>query len=191
MINHKHKFIFVHIPKTGGRSIEKALANYGIDDIVRRHGNGKLKNPHFTINKYLDTYIDFDLKSYFWFTTIRNPYERFVSEYFYSKRQKKTVSSFKEWVIFDEIEQTSYPLHSASQLSFTSSERRQIDYTIRFENLQQDFNFVCDKIGIPRQQLPHENKTKHKHYTEYYDDETREIVAQKYAKDIEYFGYEF
>jgi hypothetical protein len=71
------------------------------------------------------------------------------------------------------------------------SKYKEKTYIIRFENLQQDFNFVCGKLSIEKIKLPHKNKTKHKHYTEYFDDETKATVAERYLDDIQYMNYKF
>ena len=66
-----------------------------------------------------------------------------------------------------------------------------ISFIGKLENLQKDFNAICANRGMPQQKLSHERKTSHKPYREYYDKEAKQLVAQKYAKDIEYFGYKF
>ena len=67
----------------------------------------------------------------------------------------------------------------------------EIDFIGRFENLEEDFHYICEKIGLSNIKLPHENITRHKHYIKYYDDETRGIVAEIYVKDIKFFNYKF
>jgi len=86
-----------------------------------------------------------------------------------------------------------HPTQKKYQLDFLTNSSGQVivDFIGRFENLDQDFNIVCDKIGIPQQTLPHKNKSTHKHYTEYYDDKSRRIIMNRFDKDIEYFGYKF
>ena len=68
---------------------------------------------------------------------------------------------------------------------------KEFDFIGRYENLQQDFDHVCDSIGIPRRILPHANKSRRKPYWKYYNTKTRDIVAEIFREDIEYFGYEF
>tara|TARA_R110002167_G_scaffold366019_1_gene592664 strand:+ start:811 stop:1365 length:555 start_codon:yes stop_codon:yes gene_type:complete len=135
---------------------------------------------------------------YFSWSFVRNPWDRLVSTYInkiVDRHQhgldswRKNFKSFKEFILkIEKTDITDCDRHIRSLYTFFP---QNINFIGKFENLQEDFNTVCDKIGIPRQQLPHKNATKHKHYTEYYDDETRDIVAEKYAKDIEHFGYKF
>ncbi len=65
-----------------------------------------------------------------------------------------------------------------------------VDFVGKFENLDEDFRSICQKVGISAR-LPHINKSKRTDYRDYYDSETRDLTAQLYAEDIERFGYTF
>ena len=189
MISHKHKFIFVRVAKTASSSIiSKLPRTFNLCEGWKYDCN---HIPISHLKKNLNKNI-FD--TYFKFAFVRNPFERavsivqYVNKYNQNNGYSHFVSGFKDFYVNGFINQQEKSKYS-SQYDFIKG----CDFIGKYEKLQEDFNIICDKIGIPRQQLPHKNKSKHKHkhYTEYYDDETREIVAEKYAKDIEYFGYEF
>lgn len=209
MIDHEHKFIFIHIPKCAGTSVYKALIpendwHYNIN--VTKHGGWDAKNKiykqHATALQTKEFYRpDFD--NYFSFTFTRNPWSKVVSDYFWmtnsdGRMRKGTFLEYlnneNDFDLENLKKETFYRYdHIIPQTDFILDKNGEnmVNFIGRFENLQNDFDIICEKIGIPQQQLPHKNKTNHKHYTEYYDEETRQIVADKYAKDIEYFGYIF
>lgn len=69
---------------------------------------------------------------------------------------------------------------------------REINFVGRFENMICDFDYVKHILGVNQDyQLNHDNKIQRKHYSEYYNDDTRKIVTDKYATDIELFQYKF
>jgi hypothetical protein len=188
LISHKHKFIAIDIPKTGTTSINNAIYRGGImekyDFTVEMSQKAGLR--HATYDQCIKKFPT--CKNYFAFTFVRNPWDRFVSCWFFKKyNARHTIPKnlpLKEFLL--NILATDQKTQHSYIRGFTNN-----SFVGRFESLQEDFNMVCDKIGIPQQKLPHTNKTNHKHYAEYYDDETRKIVAEKYARDIEYFGYKF
>jgi len=69
-----------------------------------------------------------------------------------------------------------------------------LDFLLRFEDLQSDYASVCKRIGLPPTTLPSlksKSRRERRHYSTYYDDRTRELVARMYHRHIEHFGYRF
>ena len=66
-----------------------------------------------------------------------------------------------------------------------------VDFIGKFENLQEDFNLICEKIKIKNFELEKINQYNHKDYKLYYSDKDIEKVYNLYKRDIEYFGYKF
>ena len=162
MISHKHKFVYLHLPKTAGASIVSALHKHS--DVE------KFMYGHPCLRDYFHTFGD-DVSKYFIFTVSRNPFDRALSAFKYlqkggnNKFDAKTRDefdmqnlNFKEFVL--KFFHQNLPIHLLPQTQFVGEHLKDIDFIIKFENLQEDFNIVCDKIGIPRQQLPHKNETK-------------------------------
>ena len=148
----------------------------------------KQKQNHSRASKIRKNVGEDVWNDYFKFAFVRNPFDKIVSQYHFNRRGFGFEdATFKEYVKawYNGKKISNFPQFNLFYLD------EKLDFIGRFENIQKDFDIICDKIGILKQKLPHINKSQHKHYTEYYDDETREIVAEKFAKDIEYFGYKF
>jgi len=186
--------LFLRVPKTASTSIVNTIRSG--DKNITYIRTGKRLNAIERHNEW------FDLEKVFTFGFVRNPWDRAVSSWKFGGNGSEWKMSFIDFCknlktldLFppDKIAKSSLLLHACEQHPFLICEEKGLKASFigKFENLQNDFDAICEKIGIPSKTLPHCKKTKHKHYAEYYDDESRELVAKKYAKDIKYFGYEF
>lgn len=153
---------------------------------------------------------DREFKNYFKFAFVRNPWDRIVSCYidkvlYPPKNYRQLFSeyswyrsdlSFEEFVKRISLTPDKYAdQHFKSQHSFLTDHAGQlaVDYIGKFEHITQDMKYVFEKIGVAPIEIPHVNKAKvkTKHYTEYYDHQTQKLIAERYKKDIELFGYSF
>lgn len=200
MISLQKRFLFVHIPKTAGNSIQSVLRDYSEDELValRKEQDGierfGLRNPnykvkkHSTLSEYYDALGDEQFRKLYKFTCIRNPWDRMVSYYFTPTQNPETWNrkKFRETI--------SKAVSVADYLRLDSHEAdpfANVNCIMRFENLADDFRAVCAGIGISPPALPQYNRSTREHYSKYYDDELRELVHTRFAAEIERFGYTF
>lgn len=212
-ICHDKKLIFIHIPKTGGTSIEKALGVQQLDNLfsfkrcsemlphVVEMFSGSEKNrvyattPQHLSASQLKIILGKTFDEYQKFAIVRNPYDRIVSEYHYTQTnpnqrlaQFKRIN-FKTFVrkVFNLPEMVRHSLfdsHLNSQHSFLHD-------SLGFSLVENVFNFetlneVSNWLNLS---LPHERKSVRKHWEEYIDDESKRIINDVYSIDFETFKY--
>ena len=213
MISHKYKCIFVEVPKTGSTSIRAILGkayipHLNLVEIKTLMENswtqfgGRTNRIRGALYQLLPQERKIDIgrrqfESYFKFGFVRNPWDRVVSLYEriepIQMKDKMSFDEFVDWIQFSSATCTHSSPHRYQLDWFLDGSGNMLaDFIGRFERLDQDWAFVADKLGITEKTLPHARENpRARHYTEYYNGRTREIIAQKFRIDIEHFGYEF
>ena len=187
------KCVFIHIPKTAGSSIRNGIFK------------GDVNGPVFST-------LPKDWEQYFSFTFVRNPYDRMVSAW---KMFSDGMLNSK-WAYHNKPPLVGISFFDFLQIAIDSSidhdSRNNIESVLRhhtlpqvhpyhcfeytkfigkFENLENDFQVIADKIGLKSFNLVHFNRTNRKSYKEYYTDETYNIVSKYYKEDLLKFDYSF
>lgn len=196
IMSHKDKFFFVHIEKNAGSSITKFLKKNLQDSLhfKDREYDGPFKGMGgITANEYINKFGKDMWEEYFSFCIVRNSWDRIVSWYKYDQsywleQYGYRKLSFDSWL---ELFEENYGLN---QLRFFKSEsgKNMVDFIGRYENLEEDFSFICNKLNIQNAKLPHINRTKDRnHYSSFYTKKTKDFVFECCREEIEMFNYKF
>lgn len=187
--------IYVHIPKTAGISVNTSL----YDGLTGIHKNIAVFQKAFSKQEY---------DNFFKFAFVRNPWDRLVSAYLFMKKGGRNdfdkqwakahlapYSNFEDFVIhWLNRENIQLGIHFNPQAGFIclpTKSNHEMDFIGYFETLQEDYNFVRDRLSTGTILSSQNRNSARKDYRSYYTPETREIVAEVYKEDIELLGYDF
>ena len=218
LISHKYKFVYLANPKTGSASIRHMLQKYSDIAVFSRQqcqrDYGFDISPHINAEMLKKFFAKqgWNWNDYYVFTTIRNPWERLVSYYIYSKPDANGINfysdtdeydpstqsqyPFDKWLEIHEYYSTAYPVNIFATYDKSSANKSNIDKIIVLENLATELPELFQTLKLPLftgEEILHYNTTDRKHYSLYYNNDTDLInaVAKHYSEDIKLGNYQF
>ena len=216
LLSNRYNFLFVHIAKTGGTSVRTALQKLRWRDPlfypqficsrlshITDHRIGSKFPRHSKIIAAKEMLPAELFERLFKFAFVRNPWDLQVSSFHHIKRERPQfmngIDDFNEFMRWKFNPERPYQYHIDTSLEWQSDYLIDLhgnlltDFIGHQENLQEDFKSVCEKIGIKTIQLPFKRKAsdRKKDYRSYYQDDTAEMVANHFARDIELLEYQF
>jgi hypothetical protein len=202
IVSFARSFLFVAIPKTATQALRAALRPHlGAHDWEQHvlyekqyfpvEPLARIGHGHITCQEVRPFLIPGLWERLFKFSVVRNPYERFVSYVYFHYRadpalardplgtlkRALTVTAPNRWT----VPQTHYVTDADGRLL--------VDHVARFEALQEHFDVICRRIGVPVSTLPRVNVGNAPPYATCYDAELRDMAREAYADDFRLFGY--
>ena len=206
IISHQHRFIFAAVPKTGTHSVRQALREHMSEEDIEQVGLfvnkrfpyealAAIRHGHLSLEQVRPFVGEELFASYFKFAFVRNPFDRFVSYCAFMTRDRDTFGRTPQVVMHHFLFVEPPEQHILFQPQYTvladSTGALLTDMVGRVEDMQASYDTIAGRIGIPSRTLDQVNSSKRGDYRQYYNDELKQGVASRYARDLELFGYEF
>jgi hypothetical protein len=201
VVCHRRKIIFVHIPKTGGTSVEEMLTDYGMFTLEFHGVLGGRALHHFTAIELMSALGKNMFNNYYKFAFVRNPYEKMVSEYYWCRipgvgfRNKQSFNDFIKYVenivknkkFYTNI----YHDHFIPQYYFIFNNKQLlVNDVYKFEDIKIALPLIKEKLKI-RGPILHTNKNRFKSNADklVLTDEQKEKIYNLYKIDFDVFNY--
>lgn len=216
IVSDEHRFVYCVLQKVACTSIKTSLAPLlGVDGEtpIRKDGTSAIhrvlkESGHQIDRRQFLEGLEGIYGDYFKFAFVRNPYDRLLSCYLQkatpSTRGKLFPPRYKDVVLYQGMpfrefveavyripDEAADPHYRSQHVTLLDPEGRLIPQCIgRFENLREDFAYILRRLGANDRgsSLPHLTRSPEK-TGDYYDPEIRELVAERFARDFELFGY--
>tara|TARA_R110000803_G_scaffold44414_1_gene94054 strand:- start:1 stop:588 length:588 start_codon:yes stop_codon:yes gene_type:complete len=189
------RVLYLHTAKAGGTAVKETLKLSGVD--LEHSG---VRDTHARL---LSIERQWDLTKVFVVCNKRDPWERCVSYYYHQHNQTNGFGGFcsalertgqlkkvfHSWVkdrLHLKKKRSDHHMFSAWEYASVS------DFVIDYQNMQEDYDRLCDRLGIAKRTIevkPHQIGGYTTEYLKHYNEESLNIVADYFIEDIKHLGY--
>jgi hypothetical protein len=200
--DNQKKILFVHIPKSGGTTIEHHMGAINNPNKGYKRNTNNKAMQHLTIEEYNALFDDKRFDNYCKFTIVRNPYDKMLSEYYWTDlpigyKDKHSFDYFlgavSDIVINKNYNYTFLHDHFTPQKEFITDENNNIivDKIFKFEEFNEVVEFV--QMYYPNINTTVHNKiktAKSKNSRLTLNDKQKNIIYNLYEDDFILLGYD-
>jgi len=205
IISFANKYAFVAIPKTGSQAVRKRLRPFLLEgdweqsvfDVARLFPIphlAQLGHGHLKVTEVQPFLLPGMWQDFFSFAFVRNPFDRFVSFCnFYNPEEMANASdpvAIMKRMIGDPELRHHVLMQPQHQFLEDANGDLAVSFVGRYENLQSDFEAICERLDLPLDKLEMVNASTRQPLARSFDRELEEMVRETYRLDFETFGYD-